>query len=193
MQQNSPHHAPVKLAVPLNHLDHVLGSAQAPVTLVEYGDFECPQCKLAYPAVQLLIKTFGSAVRFAYRHFPLLEVHPHAELAAEAAEAAGAQGKFWPMHDLLFENQQHLKASHLRAYAQRLELDLSRYDYEMDDHVYLQRVREHVASGVASGVRGTPGFYMNGVPQDVSFGFEHLMEAVRQLAHARPSRPARRS
>jgi protein-disulfide isomerase len=193
MQQNSTHHGPVKLAVPVNHLDHVLGSAQAPVTIVEYGDFECPACKLAYPAVKLLIKTFGSAVRFAYRHFPLVEVHPHAELAAEAAEAAGAQGKFWPMHDLLFENQQHLKANHLRAYAQRLELDLSRYDYEMDDHVYLQRVREHIASGLASGVRGTPGFYVNGAPQDVSFGFEHLMEAVRQLAHTRQARPARRS
>lgn len=193
MQQNSTHHGPVKLAVPVTHLDHVLGTAQAPVTVVEYGDFECPACKLAYPAVKLLIKTYGSAVRFAYRHFPLVEVHPHAELAAEAAEAAGAQGKFWPMHDLLFENQQHLKANQLRAYAQRLELDLSRYDYEMDDHVYLQRVREHIACGLASGVRGTPGFYVNGAPQDVSFGFEHLMEAVRQLAHARPSRPARRS
>jgi protein-disulfide isomerase len=193
MQQNSTQHGPVKLAVPVNHLDHVMGSAQAPVSIVEYGDFECPACKLAYPAVKLLLKTFGSAVRVAYRHFPLVEVHPHAELAAEAAEAAGAQGKFWPMHDLLFENQQHLKANHLRAYAQRLELDLSRYDYEMGDHVYLQRVREHVASGVASGVRATPGFYLNGVPQDVSFGFERLMEAVRQQAPARPSRPGRRS
>jgi len=193
MPQNSPHHGPVKLAVPVNHLDHVLGSAQAPVNLVEYGDFECPACKLAYPAVKLLIKTFGSAVRFAYRHFPLVEVHPHAELAAEAAEAAGAQRKFWPMHDLLFENQQHLKANHLRAYAQRLELDLSRYDYEMGDHVYLQRVREHVASGVASGVRATPAFYLNGVPHDVSFGFEHLMDAVRQSVGTRPPHSTRRS
>jgi protein-disulfide isomerase len=193
MQPNSTVHGSVKLAVPVNHLDHVLGLAQAPVTLVEYGDFECPTCKLAYPAVKLLLRTFGSTVRFAYRHFPLVEIHPHAELAAEASEAAGAQGKFWPMHDLLFENQQHLKANHLRAYAQRLELDLARYDYEMDDHVYLQRVREHVASGVASGVRATPSFYLNGAPQDVSFGFEHLMEAVRQRVGARPPRTTRRS
>ena len=126
-------------------------------------------------------------------HFPLVEVHPHAELAAEAAEAAGAQGKFWPMHDLLFENQQHLKANHLRGYAQRLELDLARYDYEMGDHVYLQRVREHIASGVASGVRGTPGFYLNGAYQDVSFGFEHMMEAVRQRMRAPPPRSGRKS
>ena len=193
MAQNSPPHGPAKLAVPVNHLDHLLGPAQAPVTLVEYGDFECPSCKLAYPAVKLLISTFESTVRLAYRHFPINEAHPHAELAAEAAEAAGAQGKFWPMHDLLFENQQHLKANHLRAYAQRLDLDLSRYDYEMGDHVYLQRVREHIASGLASGVRATPGFYLNGVPQDVSFGFEHLMEAVRHLAPNKPSHPARRS
>jgi protein-disulfide isomerase len=193
MQQSSTQHGPIKLAVPVSHLDHVLGPAQAPVTLVEYGDFECPACKLAYPAVKLLLKTFGSAVRFAYRHFPLVEVHPHAELAAEASEAAGAQGKFWPMHDLLFENQQHLKASHLRSYAQRLELDMGRYDYEMDDHVYLQRVREHAASGVASGVRATPAFYLNGAPQDVSFGFEHLMEAVRQRVGTRSPRTTRRS
>ena len=192
MPQNPNPHGPGKLAAPVNHLDHVLGSAQAAVTVVEYGDFECPSCKLAFPAVKLMIHTFGSALRFAYRHFPLVEVHPHAELSAEAAEAAGAQGKFWPMHDLLFENQQHLKANHLRGYAQRLELDLARYDYEMSDHVYLQRVREHVASGVASGVRGTPSFFLNGVYQDVSFGFEHLMEAVRQRAHARPARSSRR-
>ena len=184
---------PVRLAVPVNHLDHVLGPARAPMTIVEYGDFECPSCKLAYPAVKLLIKTFGAGVRFAYRHFPLVEVHPHAELAAEAAEAAGAQGKFWPMHDLLFENQQHLKGNHLRGYAQRLELDLARYDYEMGDHVYLQRVREHIASGVASGVRGTPAFYLNGAYQDVSFGFEHMMEAVRQRMRAPPPRSGRKS
>ena len=181
------------LLVPDPAPDHILGPADARVTLIEYGDFECPSCAQAAPAVKIMRDHFGRQVRFVFRHFPLREVHPHAELAAEAAEAAGAQGKFWPMHDLLFENQQHLKANHLRAYAQRLELDLSRYDYEMGDHVYLQRVREHVASGVASGVRATPGFYLNGVPQDVSFGFERLMEAVRQIAPARPSRPGRRS
>src|SRR6266446_8219791 len=116
----------------LERTDHVHGSPGARVTVVEYGDFECPSCRQAYPAVKIMLKHYGDRIRFAYRHFPLVEVHPHAELAAEAAEAAGAQGKFWPMHDLLFENQQHLKANHLRAHAQRLELDLSRYDYEMD-------------------------------------------------------------
>ena len=187
------HDGPVRLAVPVQRLDHVLGPERAPVTVVEYGDFECPSCKLAFPGVKLLIHTFGSAVRFAYRHFPLVEIHPHAELAAEAAEAAGAQGKFWPMHDLLFENQQHLKANSLRGYAQRLELDLSRYDYEMNDHVYLQRVREHVGSGIASGARGTPSFYVNGVYQDVSFGFEHLLDTVRRRIGTPASRSPRRN
>ncbi|MEO8755796.1 MAG: DsbA family protein [Casimicrobiaceae bacterium] len=183
---------PARLAVPVNKLDHTQGPERAPVTVVEYGDFECPSCKVAFPAVKLLIATFGVAVRFAYRHFPLEQVHPHAELAAEAAETAGAQGKFWPMHDLLFENQQHLKANSLRGYAQRLGLDLERYDYEMNDHVYLQRVREHIATGAASGVRGTPSFYVNGLYQDVSFGFEHLLAVVRQHVGTRAARPPRR-
>src|SRR5882762_3554205 len=119
---------PFTLAVPVNHTDHVQGTASAKVTVVEYGDFECPSCGQAYPAVKMLLKHFGERVRFVFRHFPLLEVHPHAELAAETAEAAGAQNKFWQMHDLLFENQLHLKANNLREYAQRAELDLERYD-----------------------------------------------------------------
>src|SRR5438552_18785946 len=104
---------PFTLAVPVIHTDHVLGTVSAKVTVVEYGDFECPSCGQAYPAVKMLLKRFGDRVRFVFRHFPLLEVHPHAELAAEAAEAAGAQHKFWEMHDLLFEHQQHLKANSL--------------------------------------------------------------------------------
>src|SRR5215471_223107 len=115
------------LAVPVTHLDHILGPETAKVTVVEYGDFECPNCGQAYPAVKILRKYFGERVRFVFRHFPLREVHPHAELAAEAAEAAGAQGKFWPMHDLLFENQLHLKAKSLRGYAEKAGVDLERY------------------------------------------------------------------
>jgi protein-disulfide isomerase len=169
---------PFTLAVPLDHTDHVLGPASAKVTLVEYGDFECPSCGQAYPAVKMLLERFGDRVRFVFRHFPLVEVHPHAELAAEAAEAAGAQHKFWRMHDLLFEHQLHLKANNLRQYALAAELDLERYDYEMNDHVYLQRVHEHIDGGAKSGVRSTPGFFVNGTVQDVSFGLERLYEAV---------------
>jgi len=113
-----------------------------------------------------------------YRHFPLEEVHPHALQAAEAAECAGAQGKFWPMHDLLFENQPRLKLPELRSYAEWLDLDLARYAVEMDAHVYLQRIREHMQSGRESGVRATPTFYIDRRIQDVSFGISSLFDAV---------------
>jgi len=166
------------LAVPVTHLDHILGQERARVTLVEYGDFECPNCGQAYPAVKILRKHFGERLRFVFRHFPLREVHPHAELAAEAAEAAGAQTKFWSMHDLLFENQSRLKAKDLRRYAEEAELNLERYDYEIGDHVYLQRVQEHIEGGIGSSVRSTPTFFVNGFIHDVSFGLEHLREAI---------------
>ena len=165
-------------ALPVSDSDHMLGSQTARVALVEYGDFECPSCAQAYPAVKILLKHFGERVRFVFRHFPLREVHPHAELAAEAAEAAGAQNKFWPMHDLLFQNQLHLNAKNLRQYAEKVELDLARYDFEMGEHVYLQRVQEHIEGGTRSRVRSTPTFFVNSVVCDVSFGLEHLERAI---------------
>jgi protein-disulfide isomerase len=113
-----------------------------------------------------------------FRHFPLEAAHPHALLAAQAAESAGGQNKFWEMHDLLFDNQNHLKAQHLREYAAQLDLDMPRFIAELDDEIYLQRVREHMQGGVASHIRGTPGFFVNGVIQDVSFGMQSLMDAV---------------
>ena len=172
MQQNSTHHGPVKLAVPVNHLDHVLGSAQAPVTIVEYGDFECPACKLAYPAVKLLIKTFGSAVRFAYRHFPLVEVHPHAELAAEAAEAAGAQGKFWPMHDKLFDNQTALDRPSLEKYAQELGLNMSKFKADLDSAKFKSTIESTTKEGTTVGVNGTPAVFINGRKISGAYPFE---------------------
>lgn len=173
-------HAP-QLTTPINTVDHVLGPRGAAVTVVEYADFECPNCKQAAPAVKLLLERFEDRVRYAFRHFPLDDVHPHALLAGEAAEAAGAQGKFWEMHDLLFENQTHLKAQHLHSYAERLELDLARYTAEMDDTIYLQRIREHLESGRESGVRATPTFFVNGRIQDVSFGLRALFDAVEAV------------
>jgi protein-disulfide isomerase len=166
------------LTLAVNPADHMIGPLDAAVTVVEYGDLECPDCKQAAPAVKLLLERFVGRVRFAFRHYPLEEVHPHALHAAEAAECAGAQGKFWPMHDLLFENQAHMKLGQLRSYAERLQLDLPRYDAEMHDHIYLQRIREHVQSGRESGVRGTPTFFVNGKVQDVSFGLHFLFDAV---------------
>ena len=167
-----------ELAVPVNPADHNLGPSHAPVTVVEYGDFECPNCKQAAPAVRLLLERFPGRVRLVYRHFPLEEVHPHALHAALAAEVAAGQGKFWPMHDMLFDNQRHLKLPQLRGYAQRLELDLLRYDAEMEGELYLQRVREQIEGGERSGVRATPTFFLNGTVQDVSFGLQALFEKV---------------
>ena len=167
------------LTVPVGPADHVVGPSGATVTLVEYGDLECPNCKQAAPIVKLLLQKFPDTLQFAFRHFPLEGVHPNAELAAEAAECAGAQGRFWQMHDLLFENQQHLQQDHLVGYAQELQLDMARFRAELGDHVYLQRVREHVASGNESGVRSTPAFFVDGRIQDVSFGMNQLVAAVK--------------
>jgi protein-disulfide isomerase len=170
-----------KLTAPVSAVDHLLGPEHAPVTVVEYADFECPNCKQAAPAVKLLLERFAERVRFVFRHNPLEEVHPHALMAAEASECAGAQGQFWPMHDLLFENQLHLKTNQLHSYAERVHLDMARYTAEMDDHVYLQRIREHQQSGRDSGVRGTPTFFVNGSIQDVSFGIHALFHAVEAV------------
>ena len=162
-------------------IDHALGAEHAKVTIVEYGDFECPNCRQAAPAVKLIVEHFAGRVRLVWRHFPLEEVHPHALSAAMASEAAAAQGKFWPMHDLLLANQAHLKPQHLRGYAQRLELDMTRYDAEMNEQYYLQRVREQIDGGARSGVRGTPTFFVNGALQDVSFGLQALRAKVEAL------------
>ena len=176
-------HEPFTLTVLADATDHMLGNPHAPVTVVEYGDLECPNCRQAVSGVNMLLTRYENQARFIYRHFPLEEVHPHAELAAEAAECAGGQGKFWEMLDLLFENQSHLKLNHLHGHAERLQLDLARFDAEMQDHVYLQRVREHQKSGRESGVRSTPGFFVNGKIQDVSFGMHLLFEAVEAALH----------
>lgn len=163
---------------PVSPADHALGSPSAAVTLVEYGDFECPTCAQAYHAVNLLLTHFGQDLRFVFRHFPLREVHPHAQIAAEAAEAAGAQQRFWAMHRFLFENALHLDARALNRYAEQAQLDLRRFDYEMGHHVYLPRVQAHLDSGASSGVRGTPTFFVNGLLCDVSFSLEKLRATI---------------
>ena len=166
------------LTVPVAATDHVLGPEHAPVTVVEYGDFECPNCKQAAPAVKLLMQRFPERVRFVYRHFPLESLHPHALQAAEAAECAGEQGQFWQMHDLLFANQEHLKLPQLRAYGERLQLDMARFDSELRDQVYLQRIREHIDGGLRSRLKSTPGFFVNGIIVDVSFGLHALVDST---------------
>jgi protein-disulfide isomerase len=158
--------------------DHVRGPADAVAELVEYGDYECPFCGAAYPIVESLLADAGDSIRFAYRHFPLTTVHPHAERAAEAAEAAGAQGKFWPMHGLLFTNQHRLRDRDLLGYAQSLDLDVDRFAREMETRVHLDRVREDLMSGVRSGVNGTPTFFTNGIRHDGSYDARSLARAL---------------
>jgi protein-disulfide isomerase len=179
MNQN---HRP-ELVVPVSASDHALGPLHAAVTIVEYGDFECPNCKQAAPVVKSLLQRFGDQICLVYRHFPLEEVHPHALLAAQAAEAAGGQDRFWQMHDLLFENQRHLKLRQLRGYAERLELDTARFTADLDDEIYLQRVREHIHGASQSGVRATPTFFINGMILDVSFGLHSLVDGVEAALH----------
>ena len=171
-------HRPVTLAVLPEAVDHVRGSEHARVTMMEYGDFECPHCKTAAQTPTLLLDKFPGKVRFIFRHFPLAGTHPQALLAAEASEAAAAQGRFWQMHDLLFEHQAHLKDKDLYRYAGEAGLDLVRYKAEVDDHIYLQKVREHVEGGRRSHVRTTPTFFVDGVGQDNSVGLRRLHDAV---------------
>jgi protein-disulfide isomerase len=170
------------LTLPVGERDHVQGPATAPVTLVEYGDYECPYCGEAYPIVKVVQRRLGDRLRFVFRNFPLAELHPHAQQAAEAAEAAGAQGQFWPMHDVLFEHQRALDGAHLRRYAAELGLDEGRFDRELSGHTYAGRVREDLLSGARSGVNGTPTFFLNGRRHDASYDLETLLAA---LEHAR--------
>lgn len=158
--------------------DHVLGNPQASLTLLEYGDYECPACIQAEPFARHFVDCFGSRLRFVFRHFPLVEVHPNAELAAEAAEAAAAQGRFWPMHHLLFAQTHQLSMPALTGYAEAVDLDMNRFKSEMADRLYSQRVQEHRLVGQQSGMRATPAFFLNGGLVDVSFGFERLEAAV---------------
>jgi protein-disulfide isomerase len=168
-----------RLTVPVSERDHVLGPATAPVTLVEYGDYECPFCGAAHRSVERVLQVMGNDLRFAFRHFPLSQIHPHASQAAEAAEAAGARGRFWEMHDLLFENQDRLGLRDLIGFAGALGLDLERFVTDLRGHAHAGRLREDFLSGVRSGVNGTPTFFVNGLRHDGGYDVEVLLEALR--------------
>jgi protein-disulfide isomerase len=168
------------LTPPVGPRDHVLGPADARVTLVEYGDFECPFCGAAYPELKRVLQELGPKVRFVFRHFPVAEQHPHAPHAAEVAEAAGAQGKFWQMHDLLYQRQAALGDDDLVRYARELGLDAERVRRELVDHTHAGRVREDILSGVQSGVSGTPRFFINGRPHEEPGDAKTLAAALRR-------------
>ena len=175
----------------VNDRDHVEGAATAPITLVEYGDYQCPYCGMAYPIVKELQRELGTQLRFVFRNFPLSDMHPHAEHAAEAAEAAGAQGAFWPMHDLLFEHQKHLEDRDLLRYGTEAGIDVERLSGELADGSWAKRVREDFRSGVVSGVNGTPTFFVNGERYDGAWDdVGEFLRALRAVAaDAPPAHP----
>ena len=170
------------LRVSVTAQDHVQGPDTAAVTLVEYADYECPYSRRAYPVVQQLQRELGDQLRFVYRNFPLRDVHPHAQHAAEAAEAAANQGTFWEMHDYLFDHQRALDDEHLRQYAELLGLDTAGYEQDMAGHRYAGRIEDDLLGGVESGVRGTPTFFINGVRHEGSHDKKSLLPAIQEVA-----------
>jgi len=173
-----------QLTPPVSAKDHTAGPDDAPVTLVEYGDYECPFCGRAHPVVKAVQRELEGQLRFVFRNFPLAEAHPHALLAAQAAEAAGAQGRFWEMHDKIFENQEALELSDIVGYAQSLGLDITQFQADLEAGTFAKKVREDFRSGVRSGVNGTPTFFINGSRYDGSWAnVESFISALRAAAH----------
>ena len=173
-----------KLTIPVIGSDHMRGSANnnSPITLVEYGDYECPYTGMAYPIVKELLREFGNdKLRFVFRNFPLNEIHPHAQHAAEAAEASAAQNKFWQMHDYLFEHQKALDDGHLLEYAQKVGLeDIHKFKDDVSRHVYAPLIEESLKGGIDSGVEGTPTFFINGVRYEDSFDLRTFSETLQE-------------
>ena len=166
------------LRPPLNAADHLRGNRNAPVSLVEFGDFECPFCGRAYPVVQAIEHALGDRLSFTFRHFPLAATHPHALLAAEAAEAADAQGRFWQMYDMLYQHQDSLELRSIEEYAGLIGLDMGKFVRDLRRHRFLDKVRTDLHSGAVSGVNGTPTFFINGRRHDDAWDYERLLGAL---------------
>lgn len=170
-----------ELTVAVGENDHMQGSDGARVTLVEYGDYECPHCGRAYPIVKKVQAKMGDRLRFVFRNFPLTQAHPNALHAAEATEIAAKQGKFWEMHDLLYENQDALGDESLIAYAEQLGLDVEKFKKDLRNDTFEEKVRGDFMGGVESGVNGTPTFFINGVRFDQAWDEETLLKALEAV------------
>jgi protein-disulfide isomerase len=170
------------LKIPVTSSDHIQGEAHAPITLLEYGDYECPHCGLAHPIVKRVLLYFGERLRFVFRNFPLKEIHPNAEAAAETAEYAAAKERFWEMHDGIFENQGAIGLPLFFELAERLDLSVPDLRTALANQEYVPRVREDFRGGVRSGVNGTPTFFINGRRHDGPTEFEDLVEAIEREA-----------
>jgi protein-disulfide isomerase len=173
-----------KLTPPVSARDHMHGAADAPVTLVEYGDYECSTCGQAFPVIKEIQRHMGARLRFVFRNFPLVDSHPHAERAAEAAEAAASQERFWEMHDTLYRHQRALDDRHLLGYAKTLGLDLVRFEQDLVERRHLPRVREDVESAIRSGARGTPTMFINGIFHREWWDVETMVEALEVAARS---------
>ena len=171
-----------RLTVPVGPRDHIRGAAGAPVILLEYGDFQCPHCRAGHPEVEAVRRRMGRRLAFVYRHFPLTLVHPRAQPAAEAAEAAAAQGRFWDMHDLLYDRQDALEDEDLLAYAEEIGLNLQRFAADLVNGSHAPKVREDFMSGVRSGVNGTPTFFINGFRYNGAADAGSLLAAIESRA-----------
>ncbi len=170
-----------ELTVPVSDSDHSEGSKNAQITLVEYGDYQCPHCRRAYPIVKKIQEAMGDKLRFVFRNFPLTKIHPNALHAAEASEAAAAQGKYWEMHDLLFENQYALDDRSLLGYADSLGLDVEKFAADLENGTYEEKVRADFYAGIESGVNGTPTFFINGYRYDDSWDYETLLNTLENI------------
>jgi protein-disulfide isomerase len=173
-----------QLTPPVSERDHAEGPADAPVTLVEYGDYQCPFCGAAYPVVKDLQEKLGSKLRFVFRNFPLTESHPYALIAAETAEAAALQGKFWEMHDQIYEQQELLEPDVIPGWAKKLGLDLEKLGSDIQKGLVAARIKEDRSSGIRSGVNGTPTFFINGTRHDAPPDYDSLLAALEaELTH----------
>lgn len=168
--------------------DHVKGNKNAQVTLIEYGDFECPYCREAYPIVETIQELKKSDLRVIFRNFPLSEIHPNAKHAAYAAEAAAKQGKFWEMHHLLFKNQEALEDQDLLNYAKELNLNIQQFKKDKDSEEIAKKVENDFMSGVKNGVNGTPTFFINGIRFDKSYELDLLLEAIDRIENKKRRR-----
>ena len=180
------------LSKPVNERDHIQGADTAPATLLMYGAYECPHCVEGNKIVRQIQRKLGEDLRFVFRHFPRTNVHPHAEAAAEVAEGAGEQGKFWEMHDKLFENYNRLDGEHLVGYAEELGLDMEQFDRAITGRVYTGKVREDLQSGIESDVKGTPTYFINGVKHNNSGELGVLLEAVERKANEAIAKAAKK-
>jgi protein-disulfide isomerase len=170
-----------KLKPAINSNDHIQGDPHAPIELLEFGDYQCPHCGRAYPIIKRVQQAMGSKLKFVFRNFPLAEIHPNATNAAIASEAASAQGKFWEMHDIIFEHQEHLGNSHLLKYAEKIGLDVAKFEKDFQSPAFLEKVEADFESGVRSGVNGTPSFFINGAKYNGNWEEVDLLEYLQAL------------